>query len=85
MCVTLYIQDSTLADVKIEMQKITDKQFILLVFIHTIFKMDFYQTKIERKFCENEVENFLKVHPSKFAKILNENEHFIYLLFYPVF
>ena len=49
------IQDSTLNtnDVKIEMQKITDKQFILSVFIHTIFKIDFYQTKIEQKFREN--------------------------------
>ena len=49
------------------MQKITDKQFILSVFIQTIFKIDFYQTKIERKlrvsgrkFRENEVENTSK-------------------------
>ena len=38
---------------KIEMQKITDKQFIILVFIYTIFKIDFYRTKMERKFRKN--------------------------------
>ena len=50
-----------------EMQKITDKQFILSVFIHTIFKIDFYQTKIEQKFRENgqnfrenKLENFIE-------------------------
>ena len=62
------------------MQNITDKQFILSAFVHTILKIDFYRTKIERKFrengrnfCENEVDNFNK-NTSKFAKILNENE-----------
>ena len=53
-----------LLDVKIEMQKITDKQFIFSVFIH---KIDFYRTKIVRKFRGNgrnfrgnEVENFVE-------------------------
>ena len=54
------------------MQKITDKQFILLFFINTIFKIVFID-EIERKFRENEVENFVK-NPSKFAKILNKNK-----------
>ena len=79
------------------MQKITDKQFILSVFIRTIFKIDFYRTKIERKFRENEqnsreneVENFIE-NTSKFAKIfkfsrisLNENfdgNPIIYIVF----
>ena len=61
------------------MQKITDKQFILSVFIRTIFKIDIYRTKIERKFRENgrnfrknEIENFNE-NTSKFAKVWNEN------------
>ena len=55
------------------MQKITDKQFILSVFIHTIFKIDFQRTKIERKFSENEVDNFVEI-TLKFEKKFNENE-----------
>ena len=60
---------------KIEMQKITDIQFNLSVFIHTIFKIDLYRTKIEQKFrenrrnfCENEVKNVVKMlrHSRKF-------------------
>ena len=46
MWVTLYIQDSNrngilLLDVKIEMQKTTEKQFILSIFKHKIFKLIF--------------------------------------------
>ena len=75
------------------MHKITDKQFILSVFIRTIFKIDIYRTKIERKFRENEqnfreneVENFIEIRENfKFSRIsLNENfdgNPIIYIVF----
>ena len=41
---------------------------------------DFNRTKIERKFRENEVENFVE-NTSKFAKILNEDERISFVHF----
>ena len=59
------------------MQKITDKQFILSIFINILI-FDFYRMKYERTsgengrhFRENKVENFVE-RTLRFLKILNK-------------
>ena len=44
--------------------------------MYTIFEIDFHRTKIERKFCKNEVENVVKNRNSSKFKI-SFNEIFI--------
>ena len=61
-------------DVKIEQKcrkSLINKLFCYFSYIR--FLKSFLLNEIERKFCENEVENFDE-NPSKFAKILNKNK-----------